>query len=68
MKKTSRFTHLTKKDVRRLNKKSLVNALGTAFDPSEADIEMAEAHLGSLFNCRIYRPFAVKMLYLNELY
>ena len=68
MKKTSRFTNLTKKDIRRLNRKSLVNVSGVAFDPSEADIKMAERHLTKLFNCTIYRPFAVKMLYLSELY
>lgn len=68
MKKTNTFTNLTKKDVRRLNRKSLVNTLGIAFNPSEADIKMAEAHLTKLFNCTIYRPFAVKILYLNELY
>ena len=68
MKKTSTFTSLSKKDIRRLNRKSMVNTLGIAFDPSEADITMAEAHLAKLFNCTIYRPFAVKILYLHELY
>lgn len=68
MKKINEFTNLTRRDVRRLNKKPLANTMGIAFNPSEADITMAEAHLTRLFNCKVYRPFAVKILYLNELY
>lgn len=68
MKKTNTFVNLTKADVRKLNRKSLANTKNITFDPSEADIEMARVHLAKLFNCSIYKPYALKLLYLNELY